>query len=73
MTTRFDESEEDERATTFCVPLDDATVARLIELSDICHMPPTLLIASIIHDVLKDDEDAHGFEREKPNHETTLN
>lgn len=50
--------DEHER-TVFEVALDDATVARLMEVADLSHAPPALLIASIVHDVLADDEAAH--------------
>lgn len=43
----------------FRVALDDETVARLAALANLCHEAPEVVMASIIHDVLKDDEDAH--------------
>lgn len=41
------------------VPLDAATVARLHGLADMCHAEPISIAASLLHDVLKDDEAAH--------------
>ncbi len=38
------------------IPLDSATAARLQNLSDACHAAPTNVAASLLHDVLKDDE-----------------
>lgn len=45
--------------TPFRVLLDDADVARLMELADILHAKPTEIIAAIVHDVLEDDALAH--------------
>ena len=41
------------------IPLDDLTVARLMEVADVCHAPPELVAASILHDVLEDDAEQH--------------
>ena len=60
MRSSDDDDSEDE--TVFYVPLDDESVARLMELSEATHTPPAMLIASITHDVLRDDEAAHRFE-----------
>jgi hypothetical protein len=46
--------------TGFRVTLDDLTVARLMELADVCHAPPAVVIAAIVRDVLEDDARAHG-------------
>jgi hypothetical protein len=35
------------------------TIARLQSLSDICHADPRAVAASLLHDILKDDEAAH--------------
>lgn len=35
------------------------TAARLRVLSDHCHADPVSVAASLLHDLLKDDEDAH--------------
>lgn len=50
---------EDEDVVWFNIPLDHETVARLMHLSEICHGDPRQVAASLIHDVLKDDEQAH--------------
>lgn len=44
------------------VPLDDETVARLMNVADMSHAAPEVVAASIIHDVLYDDEQAHASE-----------
>jgi len=44
----------------FRVRPDDLTLARLIELADLCHTDPATLICAILHDVLEDDFLAHG-------------
>lgn len=41
------------------VPLDAQTARRLANLSVACHSPAPAVAASLLHDVLKDDEDAH--------------
>lgn len=41
------------------VPLDSRTAERLQHLSDVCHDAPTNVAASLLHDILKDDADAH--------------
>lgn len=51
-----------EPKTLFRVALDDITVARLIELADICQADPRSVIAAIIKDVLEDDARAHEGE-----------
>ena len=40
------------------VPLDAKTAARLANLSDECHCDPVKVAASLLHDVLADDEAA---------------
>lgn len=41
------------------IPLDGETAARLRNLSNICHADPVSVAASLLHDVLKEDADAH--------------
>lgn len=41
------------------IPLDGETAARLQNLSDVCHAAPTNIAASLLHDILKDDEEAN--------------
>lgn len=42
------------------LPLDAETAARLQDLSDMCHADRVVVAASLLHDVLKDDCDAHA-------------
>lgn len=70
MRERFETEDEDGPLTEFSVLLDDQTVARLMRLSEMCHTPPRVVLASIIHDVLKDDEDAHLLESHSGTPET---
>lgn len=42
------------------VPLDPRTAARLQNVSDECFADRAQIAASILHDVLEDDEDHHG-------------
>jgi hypothetical protein len=42
------------------IPLDAETAARLAHLSDECHADPVSVAASLLHDVLADDEAAHS-------------
>jgi len=46
-------------AEPFRVWLDDLSIARLMEMADDCHATPEQVIASIVHDVLEDDANAH--------------
>jgi len=55
----FAKAEEEDGVVFFRVPVDEATVARLMTVADETHNDPAMIIASILHDVLKDDEDAH--------------
>jgi len=41
------------------IPLDATTAARLQNLSDVCHAAPTNVAASLLHDILADDEEAN--------------
>jgi hypothetical protein len=41
------------------IPLSGETAERLRSLSDACHDDPANVAASLLHDVLKDDEDSH--------------
>jgi len=41
------------------IPLDAATAERLENLSDVCHNDPVRVAASLLHDVLADDEETH--------------
>lgn len=41
------------------IPLDSETAARLMNLSDECHAEPVSVAASLLHDLLKDDEESN--------------
>lgn len=56
---QFSRAEEEGGYVFFRVPIDDATVVRLMTVADETHNDPATIIASIVRDVLKDDEDAH--------------
>jgi hypothetical protein len=51
-----DRNEDDEPVVWFSIPLSGATVERLMNLSNICHAEPTKIAASLLHDILADDE-----------------
>lgn len=64
----FDQDDDD--VVYFRIPLGTETVARLMEVADISHADPVRVAASLLHDVLKDDEAAHldgAVERVFPN------
>lgn len=46
--------------TIFEVPVNDEDMARLMALAESSKVDPRMLLASIIHDVLVDDEIMHG-------------
>jgi len=52
------------------IPLDRETRRRLVELSRVVHYDPARLASSLLHDLLKDDEDAHTL---APRNRSTLN
>jgi hypothetical protein len=52
----FDEDE----VVMFSIPLNRATIERLMNLSAICHADPIKVAASLLHDVLKDDDEANA-------------
>lgn len=52
--------DDDESGTAFYVIFDDETMAMLVELSEACHAAPAHLVAAIVRDVLRDDQEAHG-------------
>lgn len=53
------DSIDDDDLTVFEVALSDASMRRLMRLSALTKVEPPLLLDSIIHDVLLDDERAH--------------
>ena len=56
---------EDNEVVWVSVPLDAATAARLQGLADMCHAEPTSVAASLLHDVLKEDDEAHSEPSER--------
>lgn len=50
----------------FRVRLPLTTVAWLMELCDACHASPLLVLESLINDLKKDDDAAHGFPLGQP-------
>lgn len=51
---------EDDSSTIWIkVPVDGETARRLAALSDVCHADPIKVAASLLHDVLADDEEAN--------------
>lgn len=53
-------TDDDEETVWFSIPLNGATIDRLMNLSNICHAPPVQVAASLLHDILKDDEATHN-------------
>lgn len=51
--------DEGEEVVYFRVPLRLDTVARLMTVSELSHADPVAVAASLLNDVLKEDEDAH--------------
>jgi bacterioferritin (cytochrome b1) len=51
--------EDPEETVWIRVPLDSATAVRLQNLSDVCHAAPDNVAASLLRDILAEDEDAH--------------
>lgn len=54
--------DDDEDQTVIPVAFDDKTLARLLEICDEGKIHPSVLVASLIHDVLEDDAMAHDQE-----------
>ena len=52
-------ADHDDDVVYFRIPLDAETVARLMEVADISHADPVSVAASLLHDILAEDEDAH--------------
>jgi hypothetical protein len=53
------ETDDDAPVRWISIPLDPRTAARLANLSDECHADPVQVAASLLHDVLADDEQAN--------------
>ena len=43
------------------IPLDGETAARLRNLADFCHADRVSVAASLLHDILKEDDEAHAL------------
>lgn len=56
MSDHFDDPKE---TVWITIPLDGETVARLENLSGVCHAEMETVAASLLHDILKDDDEAH--------------
>jgi bacterioferritin (cytochrome b1) len=50
---------EDLETVWITIPLDGESAERLKNLADACHAAPDRVAASLLHDVLKDDEEAN--------------
>lgn len=48
------------------VPLDDDSVERLMSLSRVCGLPLADLAASLLHDLLEEDEETHILMAARP-------
>lgn len=44
------------------IPVDEATLRRLLDLADLCHADIKSVAASLLHDVLADDAETHVLE-----------
>lgn len=58
--------EDPEDTVWIRIPLDSVTAARLQNLSDDCHAAPTTIAASLLHDLLRDDCEAHYLLKAEP-------
>lgn len=54
--------DDTDRVVWLSIPVSPETAARLSNLADICHADPKKVAASLLHDLLKDDEEAHALE-----------
>ena len=52
--------------TVIEVAVDGETLRRLMKIADMSHAAPRAVAASLLHDILKDDEDAHLLELMSP-------
>jgi hypothetical protein len=57
---------DDHEVVCIPIPLTPETVRRLQALSDICHADPVKVAASLLRDILADDEEAHFLENAVP-------
>ena len=63
-------TDSEEEIVWFSIPLNGETIERLMMLSDICHADPVKVAASLLHDVLKDDEEANAEAASATNYPT---
>lgn len=54
-------SERDNDTVWVRIPLDGTTAIRLLRLSDAIKEDASKIAASLLHDILQDDEDAHNL------------
>lgn len=54
-----DHFEDPKETVWISIPLDAETAARLLNLSNFCQAEPVSVAASLLHDVLKDDEEVN--------------
>jgi hypothetical protein len=50
---------DDDDVVWFSIPLDGATIDRLMILADVCHAEPVKIAASLLHDILREDAEAN--------------
>lgn len=55
--------DDDTDVVWMSIPLSGRTAERLRNLSNDCHAAPHKVAASLLHDVLADDEEAHHDQR----------
>lgn len=65
--------DQDEDLVWFSIPLNGATVDRLMNLSNLCHAEPVRVAASLLHDILKEDDLVHDLEPGQTDHGKRLN
>lgn len=65
-------SNDDERTIWLKIPVSRETEVRLRTLSAICGVDPQSVASSLLHDILKDDED-HHYLLEAPPASNTVN
>lgn len=59
-------SAQAEDTVQITIDVDPETLRRLMKIADMSHAPPRAVAASLLHDILKDDEDAHLLEMMPP-------
>jgi hypothetical protein len=64
---------DDKSVVWISVPLSEETATRLQNLSDQCRADPVGVAASLLHDILKDDEETHYLTDGKPPAGTLFN